>query len=111
MRENDFSQAVIRHDELHKVLSAEGITHWLGHRSKEDIISILEVRIAEVINFEPEGTCVYLKAGSTVDAAREVFTSDIGKRLFSALVTEHGNPKEHPINILTPWDLVAGALQ
>ena len=36
--------------------------------------------------------------------------NDVGKRIFSALVTEHGNDKETPINIMTPWDFVAGKL-
>ena len=61
--------------------------------------------------FEPTDSCIYLKATDTVDRAREVFANDIGKRIFSALVTEHGSAKEKPINIVTPWDFVAGALR
>ena len=111
MRANDFSQVIALRDEKHLVLSAEGIAHWLEAKSKEDIIALSEARLSDALNFEPTDSCVYLKADDTVDRAREVFANDIGKRVFSALVTEHGNAKEKPINIVTPWDFVAGALR
>ncbi len=111
MRANDFSQVIALRDEKYLVLSAEGIAHWLEAKSKEDIISLSEARLSDVLNFEPTDSCVYLKANDTVDRAREVFANDIGKRVFSALVTEHGSAKEKPINIVTPWDFVAGTLR
>jgi ATP-dependent DNA ligase len=55
---------------------------------------------------DPEGRRPYLG-----ERAREVFANDIGKRVFSALVTESGRPKQRPINIVTPWDIVSGALR
>ncbi len=38
-------------------------------------------------------------------------TRPLAETLFSALVTEHGSAKEKPINIVTPWDFVAGAFR
>ena len=111
MRANDFSQVIALSDEKHRVLSTEGIAHWLEAKSNEDIISLAEARLGDALNFEPTDSCVYLKADDTVDRAREVFANDIGKRVFSALVTEHGSAKEKPINIVTPWDFVAGKLR
>ena len=61
--------------------------------------------------FEPTGSCIYLRANDTVDEARERFTNDIGKIVASVLVSEHGRSTEKPINIITPWDFVAGALK
>jgi len=111
MRANNFSQTIALRDEKHLVLSAEGITHWLEAKSKEDIISLSETRTSSISSPRIAACCVYLKASDTVDQAREVFASDIGKRIFSALVTENGSAKEKPINIVTPWDFMAGALQ
>jgi hypothetical protein len=111
MRTNRFSQVIALRDGNHVILSTEGIAHWLEAKSKEDIISLAEARLSDVLKFEPKDSCSHLKANDTVDRAREVFTNDIGKRVFSALVTEHGSAKEKPINIVTPWDFVAGALR
>jgi hypothetical protein len=55
-------------------------------------------------------SCTYLKADDSIDRAREVFANDLGKRIFAALVMEHGKPKEKPINLITPWDLMKGKL-
>jgi hypothetical protein len=111
MRANDFSQVIALRDEKYLVLSAEGIAHWLEAKAKEDIIALSDARLSDVLHFEPTDSCAYLKATDTVDRAREVFTIDIGKRVFSALVTEHGRATEKPINIVTPWDFVAGTLR
>jgi hypothetical protein len=111
MRENDFSQVVALRDGKHQILSTEGIAHWLEAKSKEDIIALSEMRLSDALAFEPRESCIYLKATDTVDRAREVFRKDIGKRIFSALVSEHASPTEKPINIVTPWDFVAGALR
>jgi hypothetical protein len=112
MRVNAFSQIVaLLLSGSHVILSAEGVAHWLEAKSKEDIIALSEVKVGHALDFEPEGTCVYLKADDTVERAREVFANDIGKRVFSALVTESGRPKQRPINIVTPWDIVTGALR
>ena len=110
MRANDFSQVIAVQNERYIIVSAEGLAHWLEAKSKEEIIDLSETRLSDVIIFEPKDSCRYLSADDTVDRAREVFATDIGKRIFSVLVTEHGRPSERPINIVTPWDFVAGAL-
>ena len=109
MRENDFSQVIALQDGRYIILSTEGIAHWLENKSKEDIISIADTRLTDVLNFEPKNTCVYLKPDDTIDLAREVFANDIGKRIFCVLVTQDASPKERPINILTPWDFLVAA--
>jgi hypothetical protein len=108
MREKDFSQIIALHDGRHLVLSTEGISRWLESKSKEDIISISDARLRDALHFEPKDSCVYLKANDTIDRAREVFASDIGRRIFCLLITEHASAKEKPLNILTPWDFLGG---
>jgi hypothetical protein len=102
MRAHEFSQVITVRDGKHVVLSTEGIARWLEVKSKEDVIALSDTRLTDVLDFEPIDSCTYLKADDTVDRAREVFAKDIGKRLFSALVTENGRPKETPINIVPP---------
>jgi len=111
MRENDFSQAIAFRNGKHVILSAEGIAHWLEAKSKEDIIALSEVQLSDVLDFEPKDTCVYLQANDSVDRAREIFANDIGKRVFSALVSESGKAEGKPINIVTPWDFISGVLR
>jgi hypothetical protein len=111
MRENDFSQVIACRDGKHLVLSTVGIAHWLEAKSKEDIIALSEARLSDVLNFEPKDSCIYLKANDTTDRARELFANDFGRTIVSELVTEHGIATEKPINIVTPWDFVAGALR
>jgi hypothetical protein len=111
MRENDFSQVIVLRDGQHKILSTDGIARWLEAKSNEDIISLSEARLSEVLTFELRDSFIYLKANDTADRAREVFANDVGKRIFCILVTESGNAREKPINVVTPWDFVAGKLQ
>ena len=111
MRKNDFSQVIAECARRFVILSAEGIAHWLEQKSTEDIISLVETKLGQVLDFEPKYTCIYLSARDTIDEARERFTKEIDKRVASALITENGRSSEKPINIITPWDFVAGALR
>jgi len=79
-------------------------------RSNDDIIALSEVPLSDALQFEPQVTCVYSKTDHMADQAREVFANDIGRQVFSALVSEGGNPKEKQINVITPWELVKGTL-
>jgi hypothetical protein len=111
MKQNEFSQIIIELSREFVILSSVGIARWLENKSTEDIISPVETKLGEVLDFEPKGSCIYLKVSDTVEEARERFTSDIGKMVVSVLVSEHGKSTEKPINIITPWDFVAGALK
>jgi hypothetical protein len=109
MKANDFSQVISLTDGCYMILSTEGIAHWL--ESKENMVMLSEISLGAVVRCEPPDTCKYLKADDTVDRAFEVFTTDLGKRVFSILVTETGQRTEKPITIITPWDFVAGKLR
>jgi hypothetical protein len=75
------------------------------------MVMLPEILLGEIAHFEPEGTCRYLRADDTIERALEVFTKDLGKRVFSILATETGLATEEPITIITPWDFVAGKLR
>jgi hypothetical protein len=110
MKEQNFSQVIAR-SERYVILSCEGVAHWLEAKSLENTVFLSQALMKDVLCFEPEDTYRYLKADDTVERALEVFTNDIGKRVFSILVTEKGNATEKPITIITPWDFVAGTLR
>jgi hypothetical protein len=109
MKDNDFSQVITLNHGSYVILSTEGIAHWL--ESKENMVILPESFLEEIAQFEPEDTCRYLRADDTIERALEVFTTDLGKRVFSILATETGLPTEEPITIITPWDFVAGKLR
>jgi len=110
MRANDFSQFILFWADSYLIISTEGIAHWLEASRQQDIIELSGVRLDDVRIFEPEDSCRYLRADDTVDHAREIFTNDLGRRVFSVLVTESGSAKQKPIKIITPWDFVHGVL-
>jgi hypothetical protein len=109
LKANGFSQVITLTDGGYTILSTEGIAHWL--ESKENMVMLSEISLGAVVRREPPDTCKYLKADDTVDRAFQVFTTDLGKRVFSVLVTETGQRTEKPITIFTPWDFVAGKLR
>jgi hypothetical protein len=109
MKANDFSQVITLIDGCYMILSTEGIAHWL--ESKENMVMLSEISLEAVVRCEPPDTCKYLKADDTIDRALQVFTADLGKRVFSILVTETGERTEKPTAIITPWDFVAGRLR
>jgi hypothetical protein len=109
MKAHEFSQVIALNAGTYGILSTEGIAHWL--ESKDNVVMLSQITLAQIIHFEPEDTCHYLKADDTIERALEVFTTDLGKRVFSILATEMGLSTEEPITIITPWDFVAGRLQ
>jgi hypothetical protein len=109
MKANEFSQVIALNAGSYVILSTEGIAHWL--ESKDELVMLSQITLGEIIQFEPKDTCRYLKADDTIERALQVFTTDLGKRVFSILATETGLPSEEPITIITPWDFVAGNLR
>jgi hypothetical protein len=109
MKTNEFSQVIVVTEGLYRILSTEGIAHWL--ESEDNVVSLSEISLGSVLSYEPTDTCKYLKVDDTVDDAYQVFTKDLGKRVFSILVTKTGLPAEEPTTIITPWDFVAGKLR
>jgi hypothetical protein len=105
MKANDLSQVIALNDSSYINCLQTGIAHWL--ESKENI----EIFLEEIARFAPQDTCRYLSADDTIERALDVFTNDLGKRVFSILATETGLPTEEPITIITPWDFVAGKLR
>jgi hypothetical protein len=52
MRENDFSQIVIKLNDKFVILSAEGIFRWLERKSSDDVISLLDTKIGDAFRVD-----------------------------------------------------------
>ena len=110
MGEGDFSQLLVLSDSGLKLLTSEHISRWLGTQIAEDIVSLSETSVAEILGLlEDDGLqCVSMNA--SVFDAQGVFEDSIrrGKpRVFALAVTANGLRSEKALGIVTPWDLVA----
>lgn len=110
MARHDYSQVVLRlcANRL-GLLTAEGITRWLEHNVRHDLISLEDAAVVDVLPFEDEETFVVLGGNHTVYDAEDAFVQAIYQkrpRLYAVIVTETGNAAEAPLGIVTPWDLI-----
>jgi hypothetical protein len=104
MLTSDFSQIVLRGGDRYGVLTHEGLALWLEANIGDDIVSLAEVRLADVLRFETDYTSDFLPIDTTFEAVPQRF-ADASQRLFCLVFSEHGNPHEKPLRIVTPWDL------
>ena len=107
MRDNDYSQIVVKDQEAYRLLSTEGIARWIEHSYEGDLISVRDATVVDAAAFEPDWTVVRLARKATVEDARQVFLHSLNpnrRRVFAVLVTASGRPNERPLGIVTPWD-------
>lgn len=110
MREKDFSQIVVELADEFALLCSEGILRWLEvcAENQRGLADIDESVLHQVVEHEPEGSCVWLAANQPVAdvVARFAQARPTGAaRLACVLVTEHGKRSERPLRLITPWDL------
>ena len=112
LHDHHFSQAIVFDRPTGvplQLLTAEGITFWLGSKLQDDIISVREARVSDVLPFEPAGTYAVMARTKTVHDAHDHFASALVNkrpRIFAILITQTGKRTETPIGIVTPWDLM-----
>jgi CBS domain-containing protein len=110
MREKDFSQIIVKLAEKSALLSSEGILRWLEIcvEKQSGLVAIDESMLDQIVEYEPEGSCAWLAASRPVAEAVARFAQarpSGAARLACIVVTEHGNPTEQPLRLITPWDL------
>jgi hypothetical protein len=109
MKENDYSQIVIRRTGKLGLITPEGITQWILQESNS--IGLLEpstASIRDVGEHEPKASCRFMRPEQTVDEARAAFlngSSAPSTRLYAILITHNARPTEVPLGIVTPWDV------
>ncbi len=109
MREYDYSQVVVQEESKISLLTVEGIARWLEEQAQEEMIIMQEATIADALKYEPAESVVIMRRDQTVYEAMEIFQRAIEQRkprIYALLITEHGKATEHPLGIITPWDLL-----
>jgi CBS domain-containing protein len=93
------------------LLTERCIAHWLALNASEDLISLEETTVGDVLSYdETEGRNVtFLKRRDTVYDAYNKFIGDNGEvsqYLEAILITEHGRNNEALQGIITRWEVI-----
>ena len=109
MKENDFSQVIVKTDDEISLVTTEGIAAWLTHQIKEDIISITETRLSDVLPHEIPNSFEVMDRNKTLDHAREAFEKSLElkkARLYCIVITNDGKMSGQIFGLITPWDII-----
>lgn len=109
MKENDFSQIVVSSDGQHGILSSDGVSNWLTQSISDDLISLTETRVGDVLGYEPKGSFGLIRRASTFFDACSMMNKlkqNQIQRVHAILITQNGKRSDTPIGIITPWDLI-----
>ena len=110
MRENDFSQVIVRGSGGNLgMATVEGITWWLADNLKGSLIPADAATIGDVIALEPQGGFKIMGPEMTIFDAADAFRNCIhcdSTRLYAIVITVNGGDKDQPVGFVTPWDLV-----
>jgi len=109
MLEESFSQVPIYDGERFlALLTTNTVARWLGSSVEEDIFSLSETCIPEVLQYiEDQDNHCFLGRGATLFEVLEEFQGRqrSGKRLDAILITHGGKRSESLLGIITVWDL------
>jgi len=109
MKENDFSQVIVNTNDEISLVTTEGIAQWLTHQIEDDIISILDTTVSDILPHEISGSFMVMDANKTIDHAREAFEKSLESkkaRLYCIIVTKDGKMTGKLLGIVTPWDII-----
>lgn len=109
MLESDFSQIPVVRDGTLTLLTVEGIAKWLEDQARHDSVVISEATIEDALRKDITSTFLVMSSDHNVYDAREAFATSLERgrpRLFAILITRSGDPRDRPIGIITPWDLL-----
>lgn len=108
MGKHDYSQVVVRVGDNIGLLTVEGVARWLARRVGEGIVA-MDATVRDILTLEDPNTFVILSRKHTLYDAVEVFSSSLrhGRpRVYAVVITASGRAREHPLGIVTPWDLL-----
>lgn len=109
MAKHRFSQVPIYGQEgFIALLSANTVTMWLGANVDEDIVSLGETSVKEVLDYaEDADNCLFVGKTTSLVEVLQAFHDyqSGGKRLEAVLITETGSPSQSVLGIITVWDL------
>ncbi|MBG9982004.1 CBS domain-containing protein [Aerococcaceae bacterium DSM 111020] len=112
VNEKEYSQfPVFNNNELIGLVSENGITRFLAESVNDDIISIVETKVKDVIDQdEAKGSISIVNSNTLIHDVEEIFNKKLheGNSFFAILVSNRGHKIEKPediVGIITPWDL------
>ncbi|TSJ64951.1 CBS domain-containing protein [Allobacillus salarius] len=91
------------------LLSESGITNWLSKNVKEDIISLVETELHQVVSHEEEQqNYQFVDRDMSIYDAKEIFKDNLdqGVRIDALMITENGKEDEGFLGIMTRWDFL-----
>ncbi|MCC6943130.1 MAG: hypothetical protein IT335_01055 [Thermomicrobiales bacterium] len=106
----DYSQVIVRVEGRMTLLSYAGITRWMGHVIDGTVIDLEGATVGDALVYEKPGGIDFLARAATTFEARERFQQlDRRKeqRLRVIVITEHGDPAEAPLGLVTPSDMLS----
>lgn len=114
MREHSFSQMPIyQESRFFNLLTTGTITRWLGASVDDDLISLQETPVSEVLlhaEVPSQEICAFVSRDVTLMKVQALFTDPQltgtrTARLDTVLITDHGQTTEPLLGIITAWDL------
>jgi len=109
MASREYSQMpVVEHGRFHALITTNTIARWLGASSHQTMESLREAKVCEVLQFsEDSDNYRFISKHASVYDVIEAFRGyeKVGRSLDAILVTEHGEPCEEIIGIITMADL------
>lgn len=110
--EKEYSQFPVFDEEgLVGLISESGITRFLAESVDDDIISIVETEIKDVIDQDEARDSISIVNSTTlIHDVKDIFDKKLheGNSIFAILVSNRGHKIESPediAGIITPWDL------
>lgn len=109
MHTNAFSQLPIYRDGAFQgLLTANTVARWLGANVGEDLVSLSETTIGQVLaHTEDRDHVDFVARDTTLADVLERFLAHekLGKRLEAILITHDGRPAAKPLGIIVTYDL------
>lgn len=109
MHEHGFSQVPVSQDtRCRGLLTGNTIARWLAARISEDIFSLEETTVADVLHFagqEKTSNFRFAARDTTLFDVLDLFATNRAKRLEAVLITHSGDPGESLLGIITTADL------
>lgn len=110
IRDRDYTQfPVYQEEKFIGLLTENGITKWLARNIEEDIISLEETNLIDILEFEEEvDNYIFIEREITVYEAEEIFKDFpyTRERLDALLITHSGKKTESLLGIITTWDIL-----
>lgn len=111
VKEKSYSQfPVFNNNELVGIISEKGITNFLAHSISDDVITIKDITIKDIISVHEEKNLYeVITADRSIFDIESIFNQRIkeGKTAYVLLISKNSHIKSSDdiVGIITPWDL------